>query len=226
MRLAQLTLWDMKFQAKSGFYLLYGILTVLYIVILFALPEEWRGKAAALLIFSDPAAMGLFFMGAVVLLEKSQKVPCALATSPVSAAEYVIAQTVSLCSIALIVAGILALAVKLPHMPGVLLGTALSGIMFTLLGIVIATKITSLNQFVLYTVPVEVIGFVPAILHLFKLLPTGFGNYPANVCMDMIAGNSVSAAGLLVVIASMLILFFLAEKSILKMWKSAGGVKL
>ena len=47
MRLAQLTLWDMKFQAKSGFYLLYGILTVLYIVILITLTEDWRGKAAA-----------------------------------------------------------------------------------------------------------------------------------------------------------------------------------
>ena len=166
MRLGHLISWDIKLQAKYGFYLLYGILTVLYIVILFMLPEIIREKVASLLIFSDPAAMGLFFMGAIILLEKSQSIPCAFVVSPIDETEYIISKVASLCVIALIVATILEISVETSNLPYMLLGTMLSSIIFTLLGIIIATKITSLNQFILWTVPIEIIGFAPAVLHL------------------------------------------------------------
>lgn len=70
MRLKSLFLLDMRFQAKHGFYFLYVVLTVIYAVALLAVPESWKEKTAIILIFSDPASMGLFFMGAIVLLEK------------------------------------------------------------------------------------------------------------------------------------------------------------
>lgn len=225
MRLRHLTLWDIKFQVKYGFYLLYGILTALYLVVLFAMPERWRNHAAALLIFSDPAAMGLFFMGAVVLLEKSQGVPCAFAVSPVKAMEYIIAKVVSFGAIALVAASILAIAAKVEHLGCMLVGTALSEVIFTLSGIIIATKITSLNQFVLWTIPIEIIGFIPAILHLFGTGPDVLRFYPASVCMDMIAGRRTSVLGLLIVIALIAVLLVIAHKSVIRMWKGAGCVK-
>ena len=40
-------------------------------------------------VISDPAAMGLFFMGAVILPEKSQRVTSFFAVSPLKAWEYV-----------------------------------------------------------------------------------------------------------------------------------------
>ena len=49
MRLKKLFLLDMRFQAKYGFYFLYVVLTVIYIAALFALPENWKEKAAAIL---------------------------------------------------------------------------------------------------------------------------------------------------------------------------------
>ena len=67
MRIKSLICWDIKTQIKYGFYLLYAILTLLYILVLFAVPETWRETLAVILIFSDPAAMGMFFMGAIVL---------------------------------------------------------------------------------------------------------------------------------------------------------------
>ena len=59
---------------------------------------------------------------------------------------------------------------------------------------IIATKITSLNQFILATVPVEIIAFLPAILHLFDITPDYLRFYSGNVCMDLIAGRSMMAA--------------------------------
>ena len=226
MRLKSLFLFDMRFLARYGFYFLYAALTVVYVLILLALPENWREKAAVILIFSDPAAMGLFFMGAVVLLEKSQRTPCAAAVSPVRTVEYITAKVGSLSVISLVVAAISALAAGLNHLWIVLPGTAVSGIIFTLSGIIIATKTTSLNQFLLWTIPIEILCFVPAILHVFKITPAWFQYYFANVCIDMISGHIPSAAGVLGVMALTAVLFAFAGVCVLKMWDSTGGVKL
>jgi len=226
MRLRSLFLSDMRFQARYGFYFLYAVLTVIYVIVLFALPENWKEKAAVILIFSDPAAMGLFFMGAIVLLEKSQHTPCAFAVSPVRPMEYIIAKVGSLSVISLVVAAVLASAAGVNDLYVVLSGTILSGVMFTLSGIIVATKTASLNQFILWTAPIEIVCFVPAILHLCKITPEWFQYYPVNVCMDMVSGRFPSTAGLFGVTAMTMILFGISEACVLKMWDSMGGVKL
>lgn len=226
MRTGSLLLWDIRFQAKYGFYFLYAVLTVIYVTVLLAVPENWEEKTAAILIFSDPASMGLFFMGAIVLWEKSQHTPCAFAVSPVRPTEYMIAKVGSLSAISLVVAAILALAARVNNLHIVLLGTAVSSAIFTLSGIIIATKIISLNQFILWTVPVELVCFVPALLHLFKITPAWFRYYPINVCMEMVSGCTPSATGMLIVIALLAILFVFSKYSVLEMWSSTGGGKL
>lgn len=226
MRFRHLVFWDMKFQVRYGFYLLYGFLTVLYAVLLLSLPESWTEKAAAILIFSDPAAMGLFFMGAIVLLEKSQRVTSFHAVSPVRPWEYVGSKVLSLSTIALLVAGVLAAVAKYSQLPRILLGTFLSSILFTLLGLILAARITSLNQFLLVTVPVELLAFLPAVLHLFDITSDFLRMYPANVCMDLIAGRSCSLAGLILTAALAGLLYDAACRCVLKMWTGEGGVKL
>lgn len=216
MRSGNLFLWDICFQVKYGFYFLYAVLTGIYVLVLLAAPESWREKTAALLIFSDPASMGLFFMGAIVLLEKSQRTPWALAVSPVHPTEYVIAKAGSLSVISLTVAAVLAITAGGNHLPGVLLGTAVSGGIFTLTGIILAAKTESLNQFILWTVPVEIVCFVPAVLHLLKITPAWLQYYPLNVCMDMISGQMPSGAGILGVIALTAVLAGLSRYCVLK----------
>ena len=259
--------WDMRFQARYGFYFLYGFLTILYVVILLSLPLSWRENMTTILIFSDPAAMGLFFMGAIVLLEKSQRVTSYFAISPLSPLEYVSSKVISLGAISLLVGLVIRESVIFGSALGddaskgkgigmLLIGTLLSSMIFTLLGIIIATKISSLNQFILATVPVEILAFVPAILHLFGGLneilghrrvteivtesvtgiaaesvsesATGIveGLYPANVCIDLVAGKGCSLAGLIVTLVSIVLLFHLACKCVVAMWRKEGGVRL
>ena len=226
MRFGKLLLWDMKLQKRYGFYLLYGILTAIYVVLLLSLPQSCKEHAAAMLIYSDPAAMGLFFMGAIILLEKSQRVTSFFAVSPIRVLEYVCSKVLSLSMIALIVAAVLAIVANLRPLLLVLMGTSLSSIVFTLLVIIIAAKITSLNQFILAPVPIEIIAFMPAVLHLFDITPDFFEFYPGNACMDLIAGRSFSVNGLVLTGALLLLLMFAACRSVGKMWSSAGGVKL
>lgn len=226
MKLRHLFCWDMKFQVRYGFYLLYGFLTVLYAVVLVSLPRSWRANAAALLIFSDPAAMGLFFMGAVILLEKSQRVNAFFAVSPLKAWEYVSSKVLSMSAIGLLVAAVLVATARCSHFPMVLLGTALSSVLFTLLGLIIAAKITSLNQFLLATVPAEILAILPAVLHLFGISPAFLRFYPANVCMDLIAGRGCSAIGLILTAVLIGLLYAAACNSVLKLWTGTGGVRL
>nr|WP_297770331.1 ABC transporter permease [uncultured Butyrivibrio sp.] len=240
MRFVRLLRWDMRFQARYGFYLLYGFLTTFYTLILFALPEVWKENMAAILIFSDPAAMGLFFMGAIILLEKSQKVTSYFAITPLKARNYVWSKVLSLCTISLIVAAVLGIIAGHEHILLLLAGTFLASVIFTLCGIIVATKISSLNQFILFTVPIEIIGFIPAILHLFGIgsffgengaslafLVTFMGRvYPANVCMDLVMGKAPSGLGLAVTVLTIVLLTRGANKSVFNLWQEQGGIKL
>ncbi|MDE6897910.1 MAG: ABC transporter permease, partial [Lawsonibacter sp.] len=74
--------------------------------------------------------------------------------------------------------------------------------------------------------PVEIVCFVPAILHLFQVTPAWLRYYPMNVCMDMISGHSVSAIGIFSVMAAAAVLFVFSEYRVLKMWDSMGGANL
>lgn len=226
MRMKNLIKWDICFQIKYGFYFIYVVLTIFYIFLLCALPRSWRMNAMTIMIFSDPAAMGLFFMGAIVLLEKSQKIIQLLAVSPVMVWEYILSKVVSLAIVSEIVAFVLAIAAKTEDLLSILIGTALTSVVFTLLGLIAATKINSLNQFVLITVPIELVCFVPALLFLFGYSPNAFKWYPVNLCLSLIANKTENMIlTLSIIVITISILFVVAYYSTSKMFKGVGGVK-
>ncbi|MBA4700096.1 MAG: ABC transporter permease [Ruminococcus sp.] len=226
MRIIKLILGDIHFQFKYGFYFIYILFSALYVFLLFIFPETWREKAVSIMIYSDPAAMGLFFMGAIVLLEKSQRVLNALAVSPVKAIEYVIAKTISLMLISVLVSLVLAFVAGLRNIPEVLLATALTSMIFTLLGLIAATKINSLNQYIIMTAPLELICFIPPAIYLF--VPSVIMQwYPLNGSMALISNSSRNPLRDITMLLIVIIcLFMIAQRATMKMWKSLGGVKL
>jgi len=226
MRMAKLILGDIYFQFKYGFYFIYGVFCILYIFLLFIFPETWREKAASIMIYSDPAAMGLFFMGAIVLLEKSQRVLNALAVSPVKVLEYITAKIVSMALISVLVSLLLSFAAGLENIPMVLLATALSSIIFTLLGLIVATKIDSLNQYMIATVPLEIICFIPPIIFLFSRNAI-MQFYPLSRSMALISNSSDTPIfDIIITLIVIVCLFTIAYRATMKMWRSLGGVKL
>lgn len=227
MRFCSLILWDIRFQWRYGFYFIYFVLTVLYVCVLRVLPVDLRQNASSILIYSDPAAMGLLFMGAIVLLEKSQKVLNAMAVSPVKVSEYILAKTAALILISCAVAAVIGIAAKTPNLTAVIAGTALTSAVFTLIGIVAATKISSLNQFLITIIPIEILCFIPPILNLFVEFPRGFRFFPFMACMNLITGNSQSPLfDLTLVLLTVAVIYRIAWKQVTKMWRSIGGVKI
>jgi fluoroquinolone transport system permease protein len=229
-RLIHLIIGDIRFQFRYGFYLTYAVFSALYVFLLFVFPESWRRNAASIMIYSDPAAMGLFFMGAIVLLEKSQRVLNALAVSPVKVSEYIAAKVISLLFISLLVSLLLALAAGLQNILMVLVSTILTSIIFSLLGIIAAARINSLNQYAIVTSPIEIICFVPPIIFLFapsSVQQSALRYSPLSRSIALIANmsqNILLDAGIL--LAVIVCLWFIAYRSTVRMWKEVGGIKL
>lgn len=226
MRIFRLIKGDIIFQIKYGFYFLYAVFTFLYAFVLLIVPKDWQATTASLMIFSDPAAMGLFFMGAIVLFEKSQRVLNSLAVSPIHISEYILSKMISFAVISEMVAMILAVISHHQNLIMVLIGTLLSSFIFSLLGLIVATQIHSLNQFLLWTIPIEIICFLPPVLSVFinNLYLEG---YPITHCLSLINGTSQNIIlSLMIMIIMIVCLWIVAVYMTKKMWKSIGGVHL
>lgn len=227
MRMTSLLAGDIRFQFKYGFYFLYFILSIMYIAILFALPGEWREQAAILMIFSDPAAMGLFFMGAIVLYEKSERVLNSVAITPVKAYEYVLSKLLSIAAISTVVALIIGVSSGvITNAFYFILAVFLCSCLFSAMGLIIAANISTLNKFILATIPVELLINVPAIAYLFGWKREWLLLHPGVCVIEMCKnGENVIPATLILTIWTIL-LILLTFRVVKKMFQSVGGIKL
>ena len=72
-----------------------------YVAVLIALGPRLPSAAVAFIIFSDPAALGFFFLGGLMMLERSEGVRPALAVTPLRIADYLGAKALTLTLVAL-----------------------------------------------------------------------------------------------------------------------------
>ncbi|MCE0584928.1 ABC transporter permease, partial [Clostridioides difficile] len=202
-------------------------LSIIYICIINVFPTFMREKIAIIMIYSDPAAMGLFFMGAIVLLEKSQRVLNSLAVSPVKVSEYILSKVISLGVISSIVAMFIAITLNLDNIIISTIGTFFSSIIFSLLGLIIASKASSLNQFIVLSIPIEIICFIPPILNVLLDTKSYANLYPFNICISLISGDkNFIMINILILISIIIIIYFITYYFICSSWKKVGGVKL
>lgn len=227
MRIKALLLGDIRFQFKYGFYFLYLVFTVFYISILYTLPFLWRKQAAVLMIFSDPAAMGLYFIGAIVLFEKSERVLNSIAISPVKPLEYVMAKLLSIAIISTIVGFLIgACGGVIENTILFVIGLFLGSCLFSAVGLIIAANIVTLNQFIVATIPAELIINLPAIAYLFSWKP-GWLIFHPGVCIIELCQNGTNAlpAGIILALWTALTVLF-ARNLVARNFQLLGGAKL
>lgn len=108
-RFLSLTFHDVKFQFRQGFYLVYGIVTIIYIILLNLLSPNLRSTLGPIILLSDPSFLGFFFIGAILYYEKEQRVTSALFVTPVSYMEYLVGKILSLTLLSILVTVVIAL---------------------------------------------------------------------------------------------------------------------
>ncbi|BCJ96055.1 ABC transporter permease [Anaerocolumna cellulosilytica] len=226
MRINVLLIGDIRFQFKYGFYFLYLIFTILYIGLLFALPESWREQAAILMIFTDPAAMGLFFMGAIVLFEKGERVLDSLAISPVRPIEYVVSKLLSIAIISTVVGLLIGLGSGIITNPLLfIIGVFLGSCLFSAIGLLIASNITTLNQFIVATIPAEIIINVPAIAYIFGLKPSLMIVHPGVCIIELCQNGDKALPATFILILWTILSVLLTHRVVTGSLHSLGGVK-
>ena len=220
---------DMMFQWKYGFYGLYFILIILYLVIFSFFSGEVKNTIVSICVYSDPAAMGMFFMGALILLEKSQRITSSIAISPVTPEEYILGKVLSIGIISVFVGIILMVQGGCANYLLCVIGLFTGSAFFSLCGIIVGAKIESLNQYILWTIPFEIVGFVPVILYRNGFL---WDNrlmilHPGCSIMQLLEGNmEMALLSIISVIVWLIFLFWIADLSVRKMFRISGGAKL
>lgn len=163
MRLLHAIRADIRFQMKQGFYLVYVIITLLYLVILSFLPYELLSVALPLVVFSDPSVLGLFFIGGIILLEKVQGVLMVVVVSPLRTAEYILSKVISLAILSILAAFVISFFSNYEAINWLLLllATILTSGIFTMSGIMINAGCETVNQYMLKTIPYMLLFVLP-----------------------------------------------------------------
>ncbi|NLW55835.1 MAG: ABC transporter [Firmicutes bacterium] len=194
MRLARVLVQDIRYQMKYGFYLLYALISLIYIGFLRLLPLIVRADIAALIILSDPVLFGFFFIGGIYLLEQGEGLHRYWSILPTKPQEYIIAKLISLALISTI-SGLLIVGfsgMEKANYPLLAVALFLVAGIFTLTGLSLATLARTLNHYLVIAISVEISFLLPPLLLLCGL------NWPFLLILPGAQGLAVfrSALGL------------------------------
>ncbi|QNO13949.1 hypothetical protein HYG86_03775 [Alkalicella caledoniensis] len=89
-------LHDIKFQFRHGFYIAYLVASIVYVAILRLLPLEPRNFILPIILFTDPAVLGFFFISGIFFLERDQNILENLFVTPYSIKNYILNKVISL----------------------------------------------------------------------------------------------------------------------------------
>lgn len=157
---------DIIFQYKQGFYLIYIIITLMYLLVLSQLNITLVKYILPVLVYIDPSILGLFFIGGILLLEKEQGILSLVYVTPLKTLEYMVSKLVSLCIISLIASlslSLFAYSGKVNYLL-LIIGISLSSLIYTLFGFSIASKSKSVNDFFVKMIPLMITFILPCIL--------------------------------------------------------------
>lgn len=150
---------DLRLQFRNGFYAAYLAMTLVFFLILIALPAGFRQRGFALIVLMDPAFMGFFFAGGLVLLERDQGVLQYIVTRGRGFFVYWRAKVTALLGLAaVVVAALLAVASLLgfiaPDLRAVFLlavGLLLTVPLFFSLGLAMAGHVSRVTDYFVYS---------------------------------------------------------------------------
>ncbi|KMJ59971.1 hypothetical protein AB685_03760 [Bacillus sp. LL01] len=212
---------DIRFQYLHGFYYAYLFMVTVYILLLHASPQQFIEPLTILVVFTDPTVLGCFFIGGIVLLEKSQNVYGPLFMTSLQVKTFIASKVLSLSVISLVSSlAILIFVHKVEfQFAPILAGVVLSSIVFTLIGFLLAVRVQTVNQFLLASPLVITVFFLPVVIIfdwwdsvLLKLLPSYAGILLIQGAFQSISWGEVVYAIITLVVWSF-VLFLLAVKS-------------
>lgn len=231
MRQISVMLNDILYQVKYGLYFLYAFITVLYVVILAFVPAEYKNMAASVILLTDPAALGFFFIGGIWLLEKDEGVHKFYSISPLRPMEYCLAKMASMGIISTL-SGVLIAVLAVPVDTNFLLlavGMFFGSGFFTLLGLLFSAYAKSVNHYMIINILPETVMIVPAVLTAFGITYPLFELFPATMLWHVIElsikGEAINILYIPGLLLWLCIALFIANYRVTAALQSEGGGK-
>ena len=189
MRIINLILSDFKLLFKYGFLFIYLILGIVYIMILNVVPLEIKEKIEPLIILFDPMTLGLFLVGAWILLEKNQNILKFLLISPVSQKEYLLSKALSMSFLGAVVSFIILFICKAENIALSIVFVFWGGFICTLIGIMIGTISSNITQYVIFSLPFEIWVYFPIVLGVLGRESWALEIFPGYVIWEILNGD-------------------------------------
>ncbi|HAM10367.1 MAG: hypothetical protein A2X05_12790 [Bacteroidetes bacterium GWE2_41_25] len=183
----KLLIYDINIQWRSGYWSVYSIMGLLYILILLNIPINIRDEAAVGIIFMDTSVLGLIFVGALVLFEKQQGVLQSMSVTPLKLNTYIYSKVLSLTLLSTVVSSLIWI-VPLWSLKGygfILSGVVLSSIVFTIFGLGFSSGVITFNQYLARIFMGSLIFSIPVFPFLIYPEMVWLIIFPTNAALDL-----------------------------------------
>ena len=216
--------YDINVQLRSGYWTVYGIIGIIYILVLVNLPINIRDKVAIFCILSDTSVLGLIIVGAIVLLEKQQGVLMSLSVTPLKLNTYLFSKVLSLTLLSVIVSSLIWI-IPLWSFRGyliILTGVILSSMIHIMFGLGFSAGANSFNQFVARVILGSMLLALP-VLPMFLVPKTGWLIVlPMNAAVDLFYRLAIGTSSfmqlvdILILVGWILIMRLFAQRQFIK----------
>ena len=181
--------WQFVILLKNNLIYISIAVTLIYALIFYLIKDlDNSDQFLTLLIYNDPAIIGLFFVGLSVIMEKNDEVLPALFVTPVSHHVYVISRVISLSVLGWACAAGMTFAMLGPeigwfHFSMGVFGTCL---IFSMAGIFVVSYTTEFLNFMLRAMPVMLLLSLPLFNYFGVTDIFLFDFTPVNGALDLI----------------------------------------
>ncbi len=163
---------DARLQYRYGIYAAYAFVVAFYVLVLTLGGPHLPAWVLGAIIYSDPAAVGFFFLGALMMLEKAEGVRTALAAAPVSAVAYFGAKALTLTGLSLLACSLLLVVTQHVATAPLLLATvALTSLAYLGIGAPIALRFRTVNAYLIGGGGLLTPVILPAVLAFIDPMP-------------------------------------------------------
>lgn len=181
---------EITLQWRQGFWLVYFVVSAIYVIVLLNVPQKNRMLVSLVMILTDTTMLGVLFIGALVLLEKQQAVIHSLFVTPLKPTQYMWSKTISLSLIAVVMSILVYLPVwQFSAYTFMLLFTiTFTAWTFAMLGLGLAAGVGTINQYFGLQMGISMLLTLPVIPYLILDQHPAFLFLPYIASLDIMLG--------------------------------------
>jgi fluoroquinolone transport system permease protein len=191
-QLTSMLKWEIILQSRYRIIYIAFASVILYYLMLKVVPMLNSVEMRTTFLFFDPMLIGIMFVGALVLFEKTENTLQALIVTPIKTSTYFLSKIISLTLLSLVTGTVFLLLTQGFdfNIAYYLTGLTLTSILLILIGFIFVSRCHSLNEYLLMIMLSFIILFLPPLLHLSKIYEnTLFYLWPTQASFIILKGT-------------------------------------